>query len=84
MKEFGNPVYRMKMNLFNLIRNWFVVMGVLTAFTILVLFVLTPDNQTFAKSIFLYLICLALLVQVVCLVKWVRIKRKFKKEMNHV
>ena len=69
----------MKINLFDLIRNWFVSVGALIAFTILVLFVMTPDNPPLTKSIVFYLLCLALLVDVVCLLQWVGIKRRFQK-----
>ena len=72
------------MNLFNLIRNWFVAMGVLIVLSIAVFFLLPPDNSPLTKSTFFYLMCLALLVDVLCLLRWVGIKRKFLKEKNHV
>ena len=74
----------MKINLFNLIRNWFISVGVLIVLSITVIFVLPPDNSPLIRSTFFYVICLALLVDVLCLLRWVGIKRKFQKRKNHV
>ena len=69
----------MKMNLFNLISTWFVSVGILIAFTIILLSGKLSGNLPLGNSIVLYSLYLALLVDAVCLLLWIGIKRKFQK-----